>query len=103
MGFMDRFKGAAETAEKANRIAQAGVKTPATLKAMRPTGNRDRLSGGVEYELTVEVRPEGAQPYDATFTQQLIEQSVAAYEEKVGGEIVVNVDPDDPQQMLLWG
>jgi hypothetical protein len=127
MGFMDRFKdaaeqaqqaaksagesvksmggmgGAAAEADKANKIAQQGVKTPATLKSMTPTGEKDPLSGGVEYTLQVEVKPEGGAPYTATFTQQLIPQSIAAYEEKVGDEITVNVDPDDPNSMLLWG
>jgi hypothetical protein len=127
MGFMDKFKdmqdqakeatkaaegsvagmggmgGVASEAEKTNKIAQQGVKTPATLKSMTETGNKDPLSGGVEYTLEVEVRPEGGAPYTATFNQQLIQQSIGTYEEKVGGEIVVNVDPDDPNSMLLWG
>ena len=118
MGFMDKFKdapsrrrrrprrpatrsdmggmgGAAEQAAKTNRIAQQGVKHPAVLKGMRETGNKDPLIGGVEYELEVEVRPTGGEAYTATFTQQLIEQSVDGYRQKIGGEIVVNVDPDD--------
>ena len=127
MGFMDKFKGAAkqaqdatksagdsaasmggmggvaDTAAKANKIAQQGVKHPAVLKGMRETGEKDPLSGGIEYELEVEVRPTGGEPYTASFTQQLIEQSVDGYKQKIGGEIVVNVDPDDPQSMLLWG
>jgi hypothetical protein len=120
MGFMDKLKqaqeaakgsvssmggmgGAADAAAKANKLAQQGVKHPAVLKGMRETGNRDPLSGGVEYELEVEVRPTGGEPYTATFSQQIIAQSVDAYKQKIGGEIVVNVDPDDPQSMLLWG
>ena len=127
MGFMDKFKGAAEQAaksaksasdsvagmggmggaaseaEKANRIAQHGVKHPAVLKGMRETGNKDPLSGGVEYELEVEVRPTGAEAYTAVFSQQLIAQSTDAYKQKIGGEIVVNVDPDDRNSMMLWG
>ena len=123
MGFMDKIKqaqdaaksvggsvasmggmaGAQEAAAKANRIAQHGVKHPAVLKGMRETGNKDPLSGGVEYELEVEVRPTGGEPYAATFAQQIIAQSAEDYTTKIGGEIVVNVDPDDPQSMLLWG
>ena len=127
MGFMDKFKdaakqaqdatkaaggsvasmggmgGVADTAAKANKIAQQGVKHPAVLKGMRETGVKDPLSGGVEYELEVEVRPTGGEPYTATFTQQVIAQSADDYKQKIGGEIVVNVDPDDPQSMLLWG
>ena len=127
MGFMDRVKGmadqaqeaakaaggsvasmggmggAAAAAEKTNRIAQHGVKHPAILKGMRETGNQDPLSGGTEYELEVEVRPTGGEPYSATFKQQLIESSVAGYREKIGAEIVVNVDPEDRNSMMLWG
>jgi hypothetical protein len=123
MGFMDKIKqaqdaaksvggsvasmggmaGAQETAAKTNRIAQHGVKHPAVLKGMRETGNKDPLSGGVEYELEVEVRPTGGEPYSVTFAQQIIAQSAEDYKQKIGGEIVVNVDPDDPRSMLLWG
>ena len=127
MGFMDKFKdmagqaqeaakaagdsvasmggpgGAAGEAAKMQRLAQSGVKTPAMLKAMTPTGNKDPLSGGSEFALEVEVRPEGGAPYDATFKQQLIDQSVEAYQGKIGSEVVVNVDPDDPNTMVLWG
>ena len=127
MGFMDKFKGAteqaqeaakaagesvkgmggmggaAEQAEKTNRIAQHGVKHPAVLTGMRETGNKDPLSGGIEYELEVEVKPTGGEPYTSTFTQQLIAGSIDGYKQKIGQEIVVNVDPDDPQSMLLWG
>ena len=127
MGFMDRFKdaaqqaqdaakaaggsvasmggvgGAADTAAKTDKIAQQDVKHPAVLKGMRETGQKDPLSAGIEYELEVEVRPTGGEPYAAAFTQQLIEQSVDGYKQKIGGEIVVNVDPDDPKSMLLWG
>lgn len=127
MGFMDKFKdaaqqaqeaaksaggsvasmggmgGASDTAAKTNKIAQQGVKHPAVLKGMTETGRKDPLSGGVEYELAVEVRPTGGEPYEATFAQQLMPQMLDGYKEKIGGEIVVNVDPDDPQSMLLWG
>jgi hypothetical protein len=127
MGFMDKFKdmqdqaqeaakaaqgsaasmggmgGAAAEAQKTNKIAQQGVKTPATLKSMTETGVKDPLSGGVEYALEVEVQPAGGAPYTATFNQQLIQQSVGTYQEKIGQEVVVNVDPDDPNSMLLWG
>jgi hypothetical protein len=100
---MGGMGGAQETAAKANKIAQQGVKHPAILKGLRETGRKDSLSGGIEYELEVEVRPTGGDPYAATFSQQLLEQSVDGYKQKIGGEVVVNVDPDDPKSMLLWG
>jgi hypothetical protein len=127
MGFMDKFKdmqeqaqgaakaaqgsvaglggmdAAAGEAQKAQKVARSGVKTPATLMSMTGTGNKDPLSGGIEYAVEVEVKPDGGAPYTATFNQQLIPQSVDAYKGKVGQEITVNVDPDDPNSMLLWG
>ena len=71
---MGGMGGTADTAAKTNRIAQHGVKHPAVLKGMRETGNKDPLSGGADYELEVEVKPTGGEPYTATFTQQLIAQ-----------------------------
>jgi hypothetical protein len=127
MGFMDRFKdaaqqaqqaaksagdsvasmggmgGAKDAADKANRIAQHGVKHPAVLKGLKETGAKDPLSGGVEYEIEVEVKPTGAEPYSATFNQQLLENAIDGYKQKIGGEVVVNVDPEDRNSMLLWG
>ncbi len=49
------------------------------------------------------MRPTGGDPHAATFSQQLLGQSVDGYKQKIGGEVVVNVDPDDPRSMLLWG
>ena len=127
MGFMDRFKemagqaqdaaksaggsvasmgglgGAASEAEKANRIAQVGVQTPAVLRSITPTGNKDPLSGGEEFALEVEVRPPSGDSYPATFTQQLVVAAIETYQGKVSSEITVRVDPDDPNSMLLWG
>lgn len=95
--------GAAAQAAKVNKIAQQGVQQPATLKDLRDTGGRDPLSGGQDWEFDVEVRPAGGAPYAATFTQQLLAGAVDTYKAKVGGEVTVRVDPDDPQSMLLWG
>jgi hypothetical protein len=123
MGFMDKLKqaadaakapgqslanmggpaGAAEQAAKVNKIAQQGVKHPAILKGMTDTGKKDPLSGGADWEFQVEVRQTGGDAYEATFIQQLLGGSADSYKQKIGGEVVVNVDPDDPQSMLLWG
>jgi hypothetical protein len=123
MGLMDKFKqatdmakapgqslanmggpaAAAEHAAKVNKIGQQGVLTPAVLKGVRDTGRKDPLSGGEDWEIDVEVRPAGGAPYDATFTQQLLGAAAASYQAKVGAEIQVKVDPDDPQSMLVWG
>jgi len=125
MGFLDRMKDAAQqaadaakaggeamkegmspdTAEKAakmNKIATSGVEQKATLQSMTPTG-KTAVGGGIEHTLTVEVHPVNGDPYVATFNQDLIEASVDAFQQKVGQEITVKVDPDDPQSMVAWG
>jgi hypothetical protein len=125
MGFMDKFKDAASkasegarqmgdamkegtsaatfgTAQDMNRIAQQGVETKAVLKSLEATSGK-KLGGGTEYQLEIEVQPEDGAPYAATITQQLIEQSALHYEQNVGGEIKVKVDPSNPQNLVLWG
>lgn len=125
MGFMDKFKDAAKQAqEKAgqlgdaakegtnpanagvaadiNRIGNEGVETKAVLKSLEKVGDK-QFGGGTEYQMELEVQPEGGTPYPATINQQLIDQSVAHYENNIGGEVTVKVDPQDPNKMVLWG
>jgi hypothetical protein len=125
MGFMDKMKDAAQQAQQAagqmgeaakqgmdpgnigkvadvNRIGTEGIETKAILKSLEKAGE-EQFGGGTEYQMEIEVQPEGGSPYSATITQQLIEQSVAHYENNIGGEIVVKVDPNDPNKMVLWG
>jgi hypothetical protein len=115
MGFLGKMKDTAKMAagqssvggigeqaayrDKAMKINQSGVDTPATLKSLEATGRKDL--GGAEYSITVEVRPAGGAPYTTTFTQAMVEQQLPAYQ--VGSEITVRVDPDDQNSMLLWG
>ncbi len=125
MGFMDKFKDAAKqagegarqmgeaakdgmspstfgTAQDVNRIGHQGVETKAILKSLDAVGDK-KLGGGTEYVMEIEVQPADGGPYPATITQQLIDQSVAHYEQNIGGEITVKVDPSDPNKMVLWG
>jgi len=125
MGFMDKFKDAAKqagegarqmgeaakdgmspstfgTAQDINRIGTHGVETKAILKSLEAQGDK-KLGGGTEYRMDLEVHPEGGEPYPATITQQLIEQSADHYKQNIGGEIKVKVDPADPNKMVLWG
>ena len=119
MGFMDKFKDAANQASKATgmntgmgvgdqaayqqkamRLNQAGVNHPAVLTSFRETGNSD-MGGSKEIEFDVEVRPEGGSPYRATFAQFMPAGSENNLSE--GRTITVRVDPDDPNSMLYWG
>ena len=125
MGFMDKLKLAAQeagdaakaggqamkdgmsaetaaTAAKMKKLATSGVEQKATLVSMTPTG-KTALGGGIEHTLVVEVHPVGGEDYSCTFTQELIQGSVDAFQQKLGQEITVRVDPDDPQSMVAWG
>jgi hypothetical protein len=125
MGFMDKFKDAANkagegarqmgeaakegvsattfgTAQNVNNLAQVGVETKAVLKALESQGGK-KLGGGTPYQMDIEVHPDGGEPYSATITQELIEQSADHYKQNIGSEIKVKVDPADPNNMVLWG
>ena len=39
--------------------------------------------------------------YPVTMTQPIHEQTLAGV--VVGGDVVVKIDPDDPQSLLVWG
>ncbi len=39
--------------------------------------------------------------YPVTMTQSIHEQTLAGV--VVGGDVVVKIDPDDPQSLLVWG
>ena len=125
MGFMDKMKDAAKQAgEGASEDGRGGegrhvaehVRHRAGRQPDRTPGRRDegdpevadrasgkKLGGGTEYQMEIEVHPEGGEPYAASITQQLIEQSADHYKQNIGGEIKVKVDPADPNKMVLWG
>ncbi len=125
MGFMDKFKDAANkaqegarqmgdaakegtsaatfgTAQNVNNLAQAGIETKAILKALEAQGGK-KLGGGTEYRMEIEVHPESGDPYPATITQQLIEDAASHYKQNIGGEIKVKVDPSNSSNLMLWG
>jgi hypothetical protein len=117
MGFMDRVKQAAESAQaatskvgvgasadqmalanKAKKLTNKGVDTPAHIDSMISTGNTD-TPGGTEYNITLTVRPAAGDPYQAT-TNQYIYPS-APYAE--GEDVTVKVDPADPTVVMIFG
>ena len=117
MGFMDRLKGAAESvqaqtskvgvgasadqmalANRAQRLMNAGVETPAHIDSMTPTGNPD-TPGGAEHTITVTVTPAEGEPRPATFNQYIYPAAPLA----AGDDVIVRIDPDDPNSMMLWG
>jgi hypothetical protein len=119
MGFMDKIKGAAESApaatskigvgasgeqmaqaNKAQRLANQGVDTPAHIDVMTGTGNTD-ATNSVEYEVSLTVRPAGGAEYQATTRQYVHPSAATSFVE--GADVTVRVDPDDSSQVLLWG
>jgi hypothetical protein len=114
---MDRIKGAAESAQaatskfgvgasggqialanRAKKLNQVGVETPAHIDSMTPTGNTD-TPGGTEYDITFTVTPASGEAYQAT-TNQYIYPSNPFRE---GENVIVRVDPDDPGVLMIFG
>ena len=117
MGFMDRLKGAAESvqaqtskvgvgasadqmslANKAKKLMDSGIETPAHIDSMQATGKTD-TPGGAENNITATVKPAGGEAYQVTFPQYIYPSAPFA----AGEDVIVRVDPDDPNVVMLWG
>ena len=117
MGFMDRMKQAAESAQaatskvgvgasgdqialanRAKRLMDAGVDTPATIDSMSPTGNTD-TPGGSENVITATAQPAGGEAYQVTFNQYIYPS--APFSE--GDAVTLKVDPEDPNSVMIFG
>ena len=108
MGFLDKLKGTAKQTlnpaggmaerDKIMKINKSGVDGRATVNAMRELGTQ--LGGGHEMELELTVHGTGGD-YALTTKQSIHEQALAGI--VVGGDVVVKIDPDDPQSLLVWG
>lgn len=109
MGFLDKLKGTAKQTinpvgmtrerDKIARINQVGVETRATVDSMREVGTQ--LGGGHQIEFDLTVHPEGGEDYQVHHSQSLHEVSLQGVSE--GANILVKVDPEDPQSLLVWG
>jgi hypothetical protein len=114
---MDRLKGAAESvqaqtskvgvganagqmalANKAKKLMDSGVDTPAHIDSMEPTGQTD-TPGGAENVITATVKPPTGDPYEVAFNQYVYPATPFA----AGDDVTVKVDPDDPQTVMIWG
>jgi hypothetical protein len=115
MGFMDKFKEAAQQAQEgigkvtpnagdtgyaklANKLAQSGVPCTAEVRSAVPTGQTDM--GGPQYAIEVHVEGNG-DPYDATVTQYVPEAAASSY--APGTRWQAKADPDDRTRLLLFG
>ena len=117
MGFMDKLKGAAESvqaqtskvgvgasgdqmalANKAKKLMNEGIDTPAQIDSMTPTGNTDK-PGGAESTITATVNPAGGESYQVTFTQYIYPSAPFA----AGDTVTLKVAPDDPNEVMIFG
>ena len=109
MGFLDKVKGTAKQAvnpggqkderEKIMRIDQSGVEARATVDSMRETGTQ--LGGGHQIEFELTVHPSSGDDYPVSTQQSMHDVTLQGIVQ--GGEVVVKVDPSDPQSLLVWG
>jgi hypothetical protein len=117
MGFMDRVKKAAESAQaqtskvgvgasagqmdlanRAKKLMNEGVDTPAHIESMEPTGNTDK-PGGAEHVINATVRPAAGDPYEVTFNQYIYPAAPFA----AGEDVTLKVAPDDPNEVMIFG
>jgi hypothetical protein len=109
MGFMDKVKGTAKQAvnpggqmaerDKIMRINQSGVDARATVDSMRESGTQ--LGGGHQIEFELTVHPASGEDYKVSTSQSMHQVTLEGIAE--GGEVIVKIDPEDPQALLVWG
>jgi hypothetical protein len=117
MGFMDRVKHAAESAQaatskigvgasadqmalanRAQKLTKVGVDTPAHIDTMTSTGNTD-TPGGTEYNIALTISPGAGAGYQATINQYVYPSNPF----REGENVTVKVDPDDPNVAMIFG
>jgi hypothetical protein len=109
MGFLDKLKGTAKQAinpagqagerTKITRLNEVGVQTPATVNTMQEVGTQ--LGGGHQIDFDLTVHPDGGADYQVHVSQSMHEVTLQGVSQ--GAQIIVKVDPDDPQSLLVWG
>jgi hypothetical protein len=85
-------------ANRAKKLMNEGVDTPARIDSMTPTGNTDK-PGGAENDITATVTPAGGEPYEVTFNQYIYPSAPFA----VGDAVTLKVAPDDPNEVMIFG
>jgi hypothetical protein len=109
MGFLDKVKGTAKQAvtpgaqmaerDKIMRINESGVEAHATVDSMRETGTQ--LGGGHQIEFELTVHPSTGEDYSVSTAQSMHNVTLQGIVQ--GAQVVVKVDPNDPQSLLVWG
>ena len=110
MGFLDKLKGTAKQAvnpvgqagqrDKIMKINQSGVEARATVNSMQETGTQFGGGHQIDFDLTVHPAGGGAD-YQVSVSQSLHDATLQGIEQ--GKDVIVKIDPDDPQSLLVWG
>ncbi len=105
---MDKLKGTAMQAvnpagmagqrDKIMRLNKVGVLRPAVVNSMQETGTQPGGGRQIEFDLTVQ--PQERERYQVHVSQSLHDATLQGV--AVGARINVNVDPEDPQSVLVW-
>jgi hypothetical protein len=117
MGFLDKLKGAAENvqaqtskvgigadagqmdlANRAKKLMNSGIDTPAHIDSMTSTGKTD-TPGGTEHVINLTVSPAGGAAYAVTTNQYIYPSAPFS----AGEDVTDKVDPDDANVVMLWG
>lgn len=109
MGFLDKLMGTAKQAanpigakseqNKIMKINKSGVDGRATVNSMHEHGTQ--LGGGHDVEFELTVHPAGGDNYAVKTRQSIHTQTLEGIAE--GVDVIVKIDPDDPQSLLVWG
>ncbi|KIG12360.1 hypothetical protein DB30_01551 [Enhygromyxa salina] len=75
--------------------------TDATAKILKIIDTRDKVNENPVVQLSVEVHPEGGEPYRAAIVTPLSAVDLKNYD--VGGMVRVRFDPKDPKKVALVG
>ena len=117
MGFKDRLKGLAESAQaatskmgvgadagqislanQAQKLQNEGIDTPAQIESFAPTG-KSTPTGYTEQAVTLTVQPAGSESYQATATQYMDPKKPF----QDGEQVTVKVDPSDRNSVMIFG
>jgi hypothetical protein len=109
MGFLDKLKGTAKQAinpvgqmgerDKIMKINESGVERRATVNSMEETGSS--FGGGHEMHFDLTVQGDDGTTYEVHTHQTMHDVTLKGITQ--GGQVIVKVDPDDPQALLVWG
>jgi hypothetical protein len=110
VGFFDKMKGTAQQAmspgaqsserDKIMKISKTGVEGRATVNSMNEVGTSFGGGHDMEFELTVKGANGGAD-YNVSLKQNMHDATLTGI--TTGGDVIVKIDPDDPQSLLVWG